>query len=151
MAIIGAGGIVSGSHPAYKTSELVHHFDITGARFVVTQNKLLDTVAEAASRCGIHLFDVFLFDEQNPELPSRQVWRALLQYGESDWITSTNDGCIGDKIAVYGSTSGTTGRPKVAALPHKYYTAQGLMTEARLKDRQYYVCYVTLPSTEAKC
>lgn len=149
--MIGAGGIVSGSHPAYKTGELIHHLEITEAKFVVAQNKTLDVVEEAVKRCGIPLFHVFLFDEKDLELPTVQSLKALQQFGESDWNSSTDNGSIADEIAVYASTSGTTGKPKVAKLSHSYYTAQAVMMEARLKDRPYNVHTSPRHASKTKC
>ena len=146
--MIGAGGRVSGSHPAYKTKELTEHFELIEAEYVITQSKVVSTVADAAAACHISTSHIFLLDGQNEEaFAGYPSWQILLDHGESDWVTSAEDANIGDKTAVYGSTSGTTGKPKVAEQSHTFYVAQGIMAEARLRKRAYQVSTPLHPST----
>ena len=68
--MIGAGGRVSGSHPAYKTKELTEHFELIEAKYVITQSKVVSTVADAAAACHILNF---------PNLPPRRPERGRVR------------------------------------------------------------------------
>ena len=146
--MIGAGGILAGSNPAYTSNELVHHFKTTNAKYVIAQVDCLQAVEAAATECQIPAAYIFVLEKPDLSVPAgKQSWRSLLDHGECDWNTSPdNHKSFQQNIAVYGTTSGTTGLPKACMIPHCYYVAQAAMIEERLKDRPYQV-----PSPPPSC
>ena len=127
LAVIGAGGRVSGSNPAYSVvPELVHHLQTTNTKFIIAQVECLPTIAQAARKCGISDSRVFVLPSPSQQVPDNYLsWEILLQSGESDWDTFGQDETKASKtIAVLSATSGTTGLPKSAALSHQYVVGQ---------------------------
>lgn len=55
-------------------------------------------------------------------LPGQQSWDKLLACGELDWETVADPD---NTPAAYVSTSGTSGLPKAAVIPHSYFVSQG--------------------------
>ena len=140
--MIGAGGCVSGSNPAYTSLELIHHFSVTETRYIIFQADCFEPVVEAAAQCQIPPHRIFILDQVGPNLlADHDSWLQLLNCGEQDWVHFGQDEEEAkDTIAVYGSTSGTSGLPKAAIIPHQYVVAQSLMIEDQLKGRPYEVC-----------
>jgi long-subunit acyl-CoA synthetase (AMP-forming) len=64
----------------------------------------------------------------------------LLKYGEDDWRRSNHDQAFSSSsTAAYCLTSGTTGLPKIARIPHSFLVKQSTMIEQRLAARTYQV------------
>ena len=84
---------------------------------------------------GVSKDNVYVFDTEtespDPELKS---WRTLMQHGESDRV---HLGEQSNYPATYNSTSGTSGLPKAAAIPHAYHVSQA---EFLCKPTTYPVC-----------
>lgn len=122
LGIIGAGGCFSGANPGYTVNELTHHLHITQAKFLLTSIKTLNTAISAAKSCGIPLSKVFVLNLHNEEVPEdRQSWKQLLLCGEQNWEQVDDPD---NTPAAYVSTSGTSGLPKAAVIPHSYLVSQ---------------------------
>jgi long-subunit acyl-CoA synthetase (AMP-forming) len=122
----------TGVNPAYTAHELVHHLQLTRPKVLLVEPHLLKPALEAAQEVGlpessIYLFDVFQADDSalNANFKS---WERLLEHGEEDWVVVENPD---QAVAQYASTSGTSGLPKAALLPHSYHVSQATM---RLTD-----------------
>ena len=137
-----------GTNPSYTTSELLHHFKTSTPKYVIAQSACLQAVQEAATACNISPTQIFVLPNSQQTVPEGyQSWQALLSFGECDWETTTtkHDG-VENKIAAFNSTSGTTGLPKAAVIPHKYVVAQTAMLEQRFKTKPYQVHLYSLMS-----
>lgn len=87
--------------------------------------KLLDVALVAAESCGIPKSNIFLLNFYQEQIPEdHQSWSTLLDHGEQDWVSVVNPD---DTTAAYFSTSGTSGLPKAAVIPHSYLVSQGEM------------------------
>lgn len=123
LGIIGAGGIYSGANPSYTAPEILHHFQITKTKFVLTSLKALDVVLDAAKSFGLSSSHIYVLDWRNKFVPcAHESWTRLLKYGESDWVIPVD---ANKTVAAYLSTSGTSGLPKIALIPHSYLVSQG--------------------------
>jgi acyl-coenzyme A synthetase/AMP-(fatty) acid ligase len=61
-------------------------------------------------------------DYQNESIPEgHQSWKRLLSCGEKDWVQVEDPD---NTPAAYVSTSGTSGLPKAAIIPHSYLVSQ---------------------------
>lgn len=139
--MIGAGGIVFGANPSAPSAELSHHLTTTRARYLITEVASLAVAEQVAAACGISTDHLFALAKTNQPVPAgRQAFLRLLNYGESDWDAASHDEeDISLTTACYCTTSGTTGLPKAAKIPHRYFVAQSAMIEQRLESRPYEV------------
>ena len=145
--MIGAGGVASGSNPAYKSPrELVHHFKTVQAKYVFAQVECLEAIEQAVKEASISNDRLFILNpHDNTVPPGLQPWNILLSYGECDWESnSAGTSNFGGKVACYSTTSGTTGLPKASSTSHKFCVAQSLIAEKTLSLRQYEVCLPSL-------
>lgn len=131
LAIIGARGRFVGSNPEYTDVELRNLFKISKVKLFIVQDELLDSflVSTAATEHGIPISSIFRFRPLSTEpnwLCSFPTTNKLLDYGEKHWhqFLSEFPEESRSEIAVLMSTSGTTGRPKVAAISHYALIAQ---------------------------
>lgn len=123
LGIIGSGGRFTGGNPGYTAHELAHHLKITEAKFILTSHKTLQIATEAAKQCGISLANVFVLGFHGEPVPEGyQSWTKLLSCGEEDWVRVADPD---NTIAAFVSTSGTSGLPKAAIIPHSYFRSQG--------------------------
>jgi acyl-CoA synthetase (AMP-forming)/AMP-acid ligase II len=96
---------------------------ITQAKFLLTSLKTLDITKAAAEKCGIPLSRIFVLDFQQEVIPDDfQSWNNLMSHGEKDWVQVDDPDTT---TAAYVSTSGTSGLPKAAIIPHSYLVSQG--------------------------
>lgn len=124
FGIIGAGARFTGVNPAYTAHELSHHMRLTKPKALLVEPQMLDVTLVAAKEHGIPHSRIFVFDIHAPIPEAHQSlssWQVLLEHGEGD-IVSVED--ASRTVAVYASTSGTSGLPKAAMLPHAYLIDQ---------------------------
>ncbi|KAK4947388.1 hypothetical protein LTR10_013756 [Elasticomyces elasticus] len=139
LAIIGCGACVSGVNPAYTSSELDRHFKLTKPEFIFAQTNCVKPIIEAASNCAIPTSNIFLIGEEgDAPVEGCRYWRTLL-VESSDEPEPPFHPQGGDSLAAYAMTSGTTGLPKVAMIPHRYIVAQAAILEDQFNARPYQV------------
>jgi long-subunit acyl-CoA synthetase (AMP-forming) len=156
LATVAAGGIIAGTNPLLSSFELTHHFKITTPRYVFVQSECLQAVEEAISACNISLKALFILCGPHQTVPQGyQPWQTLLEHGECDWETGTvYYKSVGEKLAAFKSTSGTTGLPKAAAVSHRFVVAQTSLIEQRFKNKPYQVhspltCHLSIVLTHS--
>jgi acyl-CoA synthetase (AMP-forming)/AMP-acid ligase II len=127
---IGAGGIFSGTNPAYKPYEVAHHIKVAQVSFFLVEPELLDSVLPSARAANISDSKIFIFNTKPSQknVPGFRSWTWLLEQGESDWdvITDTNE--LQNTQVARLSTSGTTGLPKTAMQSHYNATSYHTLT-----------------------
>jgi acyl-CoA synthetase (AMP-forming)/AMP-acid ligase II len=122
LGIIGSGGCFTGANPGYTAHELAHHLKITRAKYLLTSLKTLDAAIAAANTCGIPQSRIFVLNFHDEEIPKgQQSWSQLLVCGEQEWERVDDPD---NTPAAYVSTSGTSGLPKAAIIPHSYLVSQ---------------------------
>jgi len=122
LGIIGSGGCFTGGNPGYTAHELAHHLSITQAKFILTSSETLGIATVAAKECGIPISRIFVLDFQGEKIPEEnQSWARLLQCGEKDWVHVEDPN---NTTAAFIITSGTSGLPKAAIIPHSYFRFQ---------------------------
>jgi len=127
LAIIGAGGVSTGTNPSYTKSELNHGVRIAKVKFVLAEPEILPNMLSALDENGIDVGSkLFVLDSQpDQKVPEgRRSWRELLKYGEDDWIRFDDEQKSKETVAQLYYTSGTTGLPKCAMTTHQNLTAQ---------------------------
>ncbi|KAL4736081.1 hypothetical protein BDV11DRAFT_211572 [Aspergillus similis] len=126
LAIIGLGGIFTGTNPSYTTHELAHHFRTAEVRFVLSEPEILGSVLEAAKVVGIPDGSVRVFNSLPEQaVPQDRVsWKELLNHGEEFWIEFDDEVKSRTTAAARLFSSGTTGLPKAVSNTHKNLIAQ---------------------------
>ncbi|KAL8940105.1 MAG: hypothetical protein Q9211_002437 [Gyalolechia sp. 1 TL-2023] len=82
---------------------------------------MLATTLQSAKDCEIPKSRVFTFETKDQAaVPGRKSWTDLLRHGEADWLTFDKPGQAKSTISTLAFTSGTTGFPKAAMIPHLY-------------------------------
>lgn len=153
---------MSGANPSLTVSELEHHLKITETKWLIGHREHAQNLLKAAAQRQIDSRHVFLFDDELIEddasssgsvksgspASSTTSDRAsqirvhagadnytdlctLLTHGKRPWKSH----CDPLQPAVYATTSGTTGLPKAAVLPHRYLVSQALMLEEDYESR----------------
>ncbi|KAJ6119159.1 AMP-dependent synthetase/ligase [Penicillium sp. IBT 18751x] len=125
LAIIGAGGVFTGSNPAYTRNELAHHINVSDSKFLISEPEILPSLLEAAQQIGIPKERVWIFDCLGQVLPSgMKSWRELMKFGEDDWVRFDDLGIAQKTAAARLFSSGTTGLPKAVTITHLNLIAQ---------------------------
>ncbi|KAF2435966.1 acetyl-CoA synthetase-like protein [Tothia fuscella] len=129
LGIIGSGAIFTAVNPSYTSQELIHHFRLTKPKILIVEPHLIGATLNAASDVAIPDSSIYLFDvvKENHNAGGQlnlQSWETLLTYGERDWIVPD---AVTKTVAVYSQTSGTTGLPKAALIPHSYLVSQAAL------------------------
>jgi acyl-coenzyme A synthetase/AMP-(fatty) acid ligase len=103
---------------------------LTQPKLLIVEPQLLPNTLAAAAEVGLPTTSIYAFDVicQSDDA-GIQSWEVLLKHGERDWVTVKN---ISEAVAQYASTSGTSGLPKAAMLPHSYHVTQA---ECRLTHK----------------
>jgi len=154
LGIVAFGGVFAGSNPSHTTYELAHAFKLAEAKALIVEPELLSKALKAAKEAGIRRSRIFVFDHHTPvSIPYRESenwgeglgaeekwgelrsWRALMQYGESDWVRWDDEKRSKETTAARLFSSGTTGLPKAVEMTHYNFIAQHTMVlEYKPKD-----------------
>ncbi|KAL5409043.1 hypothetical protein PMIN03_006205 [Paraphaeosphaeria minitans] len=123
LGVIGAGAIFTGVNPAYSEHELSHNIKLVNAKLMIVEPPMLDKSMRAAALCGFSKSRILAFDVHDPvpQDAGVQSWSVLLGHGLGDF-----DDCHDPEntVAAYQSSSGTSGLPKAAMIPHAYLISQ---------------------------
>jgi acyl-CoA synthetase (AMP-forming)/AMP-acid ligase II len=133
---VGAGGVFSGTNPAYRVHEIRHHIRTAQVKFFIVEPELLDVVAEGADAEGIPRDKIFIFNVRGQQVPPGfRSWEWLLDQGEADWVRITDLETLKTTDVARLSTSGTTGLPKTACQSHYNATSYHTMTVTMSQDK----------------
>ncbi|KAJ5143403.1 uncharacterized protein N7515_002190 [Penicillium bovifimosum] len=125
LAIIGAGGIFTGSNPSYTPHELAHHIKASEAKFLFSEPEIVDSLLRAAGERGVSEKNVWIFDNLNQPIPKgMRSWKQLLTVGEEDWVRFDDLKTASTTTAARLFSSGTTGLPKAVTITHYNLAAQ---------------------------
>lgn len=134
LGLVGAGGIFSGTNPAYRPYEVQHHIRTAQVKFFVVEPELLPNILDTALAEGIPQDRIFIFNTRPDQMipPGFQSWEWLLTHGEEDWIRITDHETLKSTEVARLTTSGTTGLPKTAMQSHYNATSwHTMMSETR--------------------
>lgn len=119
LAIIGVGGVFTGTNPAYTTAELSHHIKTSKSRFLISEPEILESLLEAADENNIPRQNIWMFDALGQLIPpGHKSWKELLNFGEQGWVRFKDTQSAKTRPAARLFSSGTTGLPKGANLTH---------------------------------
>ncbi|RMJ23667.1 AMP-binding enzyme [Aspergillus sp. HF37] len=125
LAIIGAGGIFTGSNPSYTPAELTHHIKASQSKFLFTEPEIMGSLLQAAGQAGVSEQNVWIFDNLGQDIPpGRRSWKELLQHGEDDWVRFNDLTTASETTAARLFSSGTTGLAKACTITHYNLIAQ---------------------------
>ncbi|RAH65410.1 acyl--CoA ligase [Aspergillus aculeatinus CBS 121060] len=142
LAIVGIGGIFTGSNPAYTPLELKHHLQTAQVRFIITESELYGPIRTAAHDLNIFLSHVRIFNTREETIPEGTVsWTDLFEHGEKDWARIHDGSIAAQTTAVRLFSSGTTGLPKATEITHTNLIAQHELV-FELHHRPYWVSRV---------
>ncbi|KAJ3733320.1 phenylacetyl-CoA ligase [Lentinula guzmanii] len=114
------GGIVSGANPDFVSNELLYQIRTCNAKLILVHPDALETAVTAASRAGIALDRVIVFDVDGRNAPqgyqsvAKLICEGLNQ--PTHFVEPKIDART--KLAFLSFSSGTTGKPKAVAIPH---------------------------------
>ncbi|KAI9036447.1 acyl--CoA ligase [Aspergillus affinis] len=125
LAIIGAGGIFTGTNPSYTPLELAHHFKTSEARFVISEPELVSAVQTAIKESRIPDRNVRVFNPRDQPIPEGyRSWTEFFEAGEADWVSFDDEKICTETTAARLFSSGTTGLPKAVTITHRNLIAQ---------------------------
>lgn len=140
LAIVGAGGVFTGTNPAYTEMELHHHFKASQTRFLISEPEILGPLMAAAEDANIPKSNIRVFNVFGQAIPSgMRAWDDLLNAGEEDWVRFDDLESVQKTTAARLFSSGTTGLPKATIITHYNMIAQHELVY-EVHPRPYQVC-----------
>ncbi|KAJ5170979.1 AMP-dependent synthetase/ligase [Penicillium coprophilum] len=125
LAIIGAGGIFTGSNPSYTSHELAHHIRASESKFFFSEPEILDSLLRATGEVNVPEQNLWVFDNLGQTVPGgMRSWKQLLEVGEEDWVRFNDLETCQQTTAARLFSSGTTGLPKAVTITHHNLIAQ---------------------------
>ncbi|KAJ5502786.1 AMP-dependent synthetase/ligase [Penicillium fimorum] len=125
LAIIGAGGIYTGSNPSYTPHELAHHIRASESKFLFSEPEIVDSLLRAAGEVNVPEQNIWAFDNLGQSIPNgMRSWKELLKVGEEDWARFNDLETCQQTTAARLFSSGTTGLPKAVTITHYNLIAQ---------------------------
>ncbi|KAJ0422950.1 hypothetical protein BJY00DRAFT_62817 [Aspergillus carlsbadensis] len=126
LAIVGCGGVFTGTNPAYTPHEIAHHFRASETRFVISEPEILSPILAAAKEVDIPESHIRIFDTMTSQTipPGRVSWKELFNHGEADWVSFDDLEKAQSTAAARLFSSGTTGLPKAATNTHRNLVAE---------------------------
>ena len=125
LAIVGAGGVFTGTNPAYTEMELHHHFKASQTRFLISEPEILGPSMAAAKNTNISGDNIRVFNVSGQAIPpGMRAWDDLLNAGEKDWVRFDDLESVQKTTAARLFSSGTTGLPKATIITHYNMIAQ---------------------------
>ncbi|KAL1848623.1 hypothetical protein Plec18170_007933 [Paecilomyces lecythidis] len=138
LAIIGVGGVYTGTNPAYTAAELGHHIKTSKSKFLISEPEILDPLLAAAKEHKIPRHHIWVFTPLKQQIPGdMQSWKELLKSGEEDWIRFDDLDTARTTTAARLFSSGTTGLPKATTITHYNLVAQHELTSKAHPPRPY--------------
>lgn len=140
LAIVGAGGVFTGTNPSYTPLELAHHFKTAEVRFVLSEPELVAGVQTASKESRIPERNIRVFNPHNKPIPAGlQSWTELFEAGEADWVSYDDEKLCAETTAARLFSSGTTGLPKAVIITHRNMIAQHEVV-FEVKQKPHRVC-----------
>ena len=142
LGLVGAGGVFSGSNPAYTPFEIEHHVRTAKVKYIIAEPELLPSILEG-SKGHVDRKNIFIFNVRGQPCPAGfRSWEWLLQHREEDWIRFNGvERCRKTSVARL-TTSGTTGPPKMAVQSHynatSWFTMVHEISKAPWESRHLY-------------
>ena len=146
LAIYGSSCRWTGTNTAYTIPELEHHIRVSDTKYVITKEEHLETVRAAAGSAEIIIFTDILFERRGGSSTSPQEFRTLhdLQRKSSvESLYATIRDIDLQSVSTLASTSGTTGRPKMAARTQRAMVLESAAIEEHPKPYQVRRLYCT--------
>lgn len=141
LAIVGAGGIYTGTNPSYTPMELAHHFQASGTKFVISEPEILAPVLAAVKERDTPDANVLIFDVLGQEVPAgRRSWNDLFNHGEQDWVAFNDLQRAKETTAARLFSSGTTGLPKAVTITHHNSSRSTSWSSRSIPDHTRYPC-----------
>ncbi|GAD92510.1 hypothetical protein PVAR5_1102 [Paecilomyces variotii No. 5] len=129
LAIIGVGGVYTGTNPSYTAAELAHHIKTSKSKFLISEPEILDPLLVAAKEQKIPQHHIWIFNPLGQPIPrDTQSWEELLKFGEQDWVRFDDLDTARTTTAARLFSSGTTGLPKATTITHYNLLAQFELT-----------------------
>lgn len=129
-SIIRAGAVGVMTNPLYSETELLHQFNDSGARFVITSDQLLPKVAAVLDKTAVE--KVFVVPSPESASPTGSSssrfapWQQLLEENQGYACTSISPF---EDLALLQYTGGTTGISKGCMLTHANLFANALQCQ----------------------
>ncbi|KAJ5964986.1 uncharacterized protein N7479_004862 [Penicillium vulpinum] len=125
LAIIGAGGIFTGSNPSYTPHELAHHIRASQSKFLFSEPEILDSLLRAVKETDVAEQNIWIFNNLGQAIPDgMRSWKQLLEVGEEDWVRFNDLKTCEQTSAARLFSSGTTGLPKAVTITHQNFIAE---------------------------
>lgn len=152
LGTIGAGACFAWSNPAYRKEELERLYRAIKPKILLVEAAEVEKVIPAALASGINQRQILIVDEWIPMMGTTssdeslvtskqpfQSWRNLFVHGELDWQRFHTPATAKSTQAVYLSSSGTTGLPKIFTMSHTALLGPATMADLTVSHEP--VCY----------